>query len=95
MESAQITWYKSPSRIQGEERNDMRRNNPAGKIPTKRPILNRMKDAVMEIYLGLSEEEMKSLQAEIRSATETNCDYKIYDIAQMLKNSVDISVNGI
>lgn len=73
----------------------MSKNNPIGNIPTKRPILNRMKDAVMEIYQDLSEEEMKSLQAEIQSVTETNCDYKIYDIAQMLKGCVDTAVNGI
>lgn len=61
----------------------------------KRPILNRMRNAVMQIYMSLSEEEMKSLQAEIEFVTETNCDYKIYDIAHMLKSCVDTAVNGI
>lgn len=73
----------------------MSKNNPVGNISKKRPILNRMKNAVMEIYLDLSEEEMKSLQEEIQSVTETNCDYKIYDIAKMLKGCVDIAVNRI
>lgn len=73
----------------------MSKNNPVGNIPTKMPILNRMKSAVMDIYMGLSEEEMKALQAEIQSVTETNCDYKIYDIAKMLKGCVDTAVNGI
>ena len=73
----------------------MSKNNPVGNIPKKRPILNRMKNAVMEIYLDLSEEEMKSLQEEIQSVTETNCDYKIYDIAKMMKDCVDTAVNGI
>ncbi|WP_297642773.1 hypothetical protein [uncultured Bacteroides sp.] len=73
----------------------MSKKNQAGNIPAKMPILNRMKDAVMEIYLELSEKEMKSLQAEIQSVTETNCDYKIYDIANMLKDCVDTAVNGI
>lgn len=73
----------------------MSKSNSVGTIPTKRPILSRMRDAVMEIYMDLSEEEMKSLQAEIQSVTETNCDYKIYDIAKMLKSCVDTAVNGI
>lgn len=73
----------------------MSKNNSVGTIPTKMPILNRMKNAVMDIYMGLSEDEMKSLQAEIQSVTETNCDYKIYDLAKMLKGCVDIAVNGI
>lgn len=73
----------------------MSKNNPGGKIPTKMPILNRMKNAIMEICMELSKEELKSLQAEIQSVTETNCDYKIYDIAKMLKNYVDIMVDGI
>lgn len=73
----------------------MSKNNAVGTIPTKRPILSRMRDAVMEIYLDLSDDEMKSLQAEIQSVTETNCDYKIYDIAKMLKGCVDTDVNGI
>lgn len=73
----------------------MSKNNPVGNIPTKRPILNRMKDAVMKIYLDLSEEEMKSLQVEIQSVTETNCDYKIYDIAKMFKGLVGTKVNEI
>lgn len=73
----------------------MSKNNPVGNIPKKRPILNRMKNAVMEIYLDLSEEEMKSLQEEIQSVTETNCDYKMYDIAKMMKGCVDTAVNGI
>lgn len=73
----------------------MSKNNPVGNIPKKRPILNRMKNAVMEICLDLSEEEMKSLQKEIQSVTETNCDYKIYYISKMLKTYVDTAVNGI
>ena len=73
----------------------MSKNNPVGNIPTQRPILNRMKDTLMQIYLNLSKEEMKSLQAEIQSVTETNCDYKIYDIEYMLKGCVDTAVDGI
>lgn len=71
------------------------KRNIQGTIPEKMPILNRMRNAVMQVYMELSEEEMKSLQAEIRSVTETNCDYKIYDIAQMLKGCVDTAVEGI
>lgn len=66
-----------------------------GKISESRPILNRMKNAVMDIYMGLSEDEMRALQVEINSVTETNCDYKIYDIARMLKGCVDTAVNRI
>lgn len=73
----------------------MSRNNPVGNIPAKRPILNSMKNALMEIYMDLSEAEMKSLQSEIQSVTETNCDYKIYDIANILKDCVNTAVNGI
>lgn len=71
------------------------RRNIKGTIPEKMPILNRMKNAVMQVYMELSEEEMKSLQAEIRSVTETNCDYKVYYIAQMMRNCVDTAVGGI
>ncbi|MBD5463968.1 MAG: hypothetical protein HDR24_13100 [Lachnospiraceae bacterium] len=73
----------------------MSKNNPVGSVPIAMPILNRMKEAVMQIYMNLSEEEMKNLQAEIKSVTETNCSYRIYDIAQMMKDSVDTAVNGI
>lgn len=70
----------------------MSKNNSVRVITPELPILNRMRDAVMEIYMDLSEKEMRSLQAEILSVTETNCDYKIYEIAQMLKSSVDVAV---
>ena len=73
----------------------MSKKSRVGNIPTEMPILSRMRDAVMEICLDLSEEEMKSQQSEIQSVTETNCDYKIYDIANMLKNHVDTVINGI
>lgn len=69
-------------------------NNPVGAIPARTPILIKMRNAMMKIYMDLSEEEMESLQAEIQSITEINCDYKIYDIAQMLKGCVDTAVNG-
>lgn len=73
----------------------MRKNNEVGVIAIETPILARMREAVIQIYMDLSEEEMKCLQTEIQSVTETNCDYKIYEIARMMEPSVDTAVNGI
>lgn len=63
----------------------MSKNNPVGDIPISTPILRRMNIEIMRIYSGLTEGEMKSLQDEIQSVTETNCNYIIYGIAQILK----------
>lgn len=73
----------------------MSKNNPVGNIPIETPILTRMENAVMKIYMGLSEEEMKSLQAEIQSVTGSNCNYIVYDIAQMMKYDIDTALKGI
>lgn len=74
----------------GEEEN-MSKNNPVGTIPVEIPILTRMRDTIMNIYIELSKEEEKSLQTEIESVTESNCDWVIYDIAQILKDYIEIS----
>ncbi len=70
-------------------------NNPVGDIPIATPMLGRVLDAAWTAYSNMTENEVRALEKEIKSVTETNCDYKIYDIAQMLKSSVDIAVNGI
>ena len=59
----------------------MSKNNPVGTIPVEMPILTRMRNAMMGIYMELSEEEEKSLQTEIESVTESNCDWMIYDLS--------------
>ncbi len=69
----------------------MSKNNPVGTIPVEMPILTRMRNAMMGIYMELSEEEEKSLQTEIESVTESNCDWMIYDIAQIFKDYIEIS----
>ena len=69
----------------------MSKNNPVGTIPVEMPILTRMRNAMMGIYMELSEEEEKSLQTEIESVTESNCDWTIYDIAQIFKDYIEIS----
>lgn len=70
-------------------------NNPVGNIPIETPILRRMNNEIYNIIHNLTDGEMKLLQTEINSVTETNCDYKVYDIAQMLKSYVNAAVNGI
>ena len=69
----------------------MSKNNTVGTIPVEMPILTRMRNAMMGIYMELSEEEEKSLQTEIESVTESNCDWMIYDIAQIFKDYIEIS----
>ena len=69
----------------------MSKNNPVGTIPVEMPILTRMRNAMMGIYMELSEEEEKSLQTEIESVTESNCEWMIYDIAQIFKDYIEIS----
>ncbi|MDE5696591.1 MAG: hypothetical protein K2I96_04140 [Lachnospiraceae bacterium] len=64
-------------------------------IAVETPILRQMEQAIVQIYLDLSMDEMKDLQAEIQSVTESNCDFKVYDIAQMMKGYVDTAINGI
>ncbi len=64
-------------------------------IAVETPILSQMEQAIVQIYLDLSMDEMKSLQAEIQSVTKSNCDFKVYDIAQMMKEYVDTAINGI
>lgn len=73
----------------------MSKNNPVGNIPISTPILRKMNIEIMRIYTGLSEQEKKHLQYEIQSVTETNCDYMIYDIAQLMKDYVKTSLEGI
>lgn len=73
----------------------MNKHNDAGTVAISTPILNRMNKEIMRIYMGLSDGEMKCLHEEIKSVTETNCDYIIYDIAQMMKDYVNTAVNGI
>lgn len=69
----------------------MSKNNPVGTIPVEMPILTHMRNTIMDIYMELSEEEEKSLQTEIESVTESNCDWMIYDIAQIFKDYIEIS----
>ena len=69
----------------------MSKNNPVGTIPVEMPILTSMRNAMMGIYMELSEEEEKSLQTEIESVTESNCYWMIYDIAQIFKDYIEIS----
>lgn len=68
----------------------MSKNNQVETTGVEVPILTRMRDAVTDIYMELSEEE-KSLQTEIESVTESNCDWMIYDIAQIFKDYIEIS----
>lgn len=64
-------------------------NNPVGNIPIETPILRRIKIEIYHIIHGLTGDEMKLLQEEMQSVTETNCNYKIYDLAQLLKDYAD------
>lgn len=67
----------------------MSKNNPVGNIPKKHPMLSRILQAAMDVYRGMDDKEVIELQKEIQSVTETNCSYKIYDIAKMMRHEVD------
>lgn len=69
--------------------------NGTGCISIPTPILHTMYSAVIKILAGLSETEIKALNAEITSVTENNCNSMVYDIAQMVKGYTDIAVHGI
>lgn len=67
----------------------MSKNNPVGDIPIEHPMLSKILQAAMKIYLDMPKEEVKALDKEIKSVTETNCSSDIYDIAKMLEYRVD------
>lgn len=67
----------------------MSRNNPVGNIPIKTPMLSRIFDAAWTVYLNMREDEVKALDKEIKSVTETNCSADIYDMAKILEDRVD------
>lgn len=70
-------------------------NNPVGNIPIETPMLRRLNVEFYNIIHNLTADEKKLLQEEINSVTETNCDYNLYDIAQMLKDYANMPFNGI
>ncbi|MBD5463967.1 MAG: hypothetical protein HDR24_13095 [Lachnospiraceae bacterium] len=67
----------------------MSKNNQVGNIPIETPMLKRILKAAMDVYIGMSEEETKALNEEIKVVTETNRSCDIYDIAKMLEDRVD------
>lgn len=67
----------------------MSRNNPVGNIPIKTPMLSRIFDAAWTVYLNMTEDEVKVLDKEIKSVTETNCSADIYDMAKILEDRVN------
>lgn len=73
----------------------MNKNNGLGTIPISTPILKRMNRAIMGVYRELTAEELKALGDEIKSVTETNCSSRIYDIANMLADDVNMAVKLI
>ncbi|MCM1200239.1 MAG: hypothetical protein NC548_31310 [Lachnospiraceae bacterium] len=73
----------------------MNNNNPVGNIPIETPILRQINVEIYNILHHLTADEKKMLQKEINSVTEENCDYKIYDIAQMLKDYASMPFNGV
>lgn len=67
----------------------MSENNPVGNIPIATPMLSRIFDAAWTVYLNMTEDEVKALDNEIKSVTETNCRADIYDMAKILEDRVD------
>ena len=67
----------------------MSKNNPVGKIPVETPMLKRIFNAAWKTYEGMTEKEIKELNKEIKSVTETNCSSDIYDMAKILEYRVD------
>lgn len=66
----------------------MSRNNPVGHIPIKTPMLSRILHVAMGVYRGMDDNEVKALNEEIKSVTETNCNHRIYDIAKVMEQEV-------
>lgn len=67
----------------------MSKNNPVGNVPIKTPMLSRVFDAAWTVYLNMTEDEVKALDKEIKSVTETNCSADIYDMAKILDDRVN------
>ena len=72
----------------------MSKNNPVGNIPIATPMLKKILRDAMHTYYNMTTSEKKALDAEIKSVTETNCDYMVYDMAQMLKHCVSADIDG-
>lgn len=66
----------------------MSKNNPVGNIPIATPMLSKIFDAAWTVYLNMTEDEVKALDKEIKSVTETNCRSDIYDMAKILEDRV-------
>lgn len=67
----------------------MSRNNPVGNIPIETPLLRKMVAAVNDIYLDMSEDEVRELDKEIKSVTDTNCSADVKCMAEMFACCVD------
>lgn len=67
----------------------MSKNNPVGNIPIETPLLKNMVAAVNSVYLGMNENEVRELDKEIKSVTDTNCSADVKCIAEMLEHRVD------
>ena len=66
----------------------MSKNNPVGNIPISTPMLSKIFEAAWTVYLNMTEDEIKALDKEIKSVTETNCCADIYDMAKILEDRV-------
>lgn len=67
----------------------MSKNNPVGNIPIQTPMLRKIFDAAWKTYENMTGNEVKELDKEIKSVTETNCCSDIYDMAKILEYRVD------
>lgn len=67
----------------------MSKNNPVGNVPIATPMLSKIFDATWTVYLNMTEDEVKALDKEIKSVTETDCSSDIYDMAKILGDRVD------
>lgn len=67
----------------------MSKNNPVGNLPIEHPMLSKILQSAMKVYLDMPKEEVRALDKEIKSVTETNCSSDIYDIAKMLEYRVE------
>ncbi len=67
----------------------MSKNNPVESMPIQTPMLRKIFNAAWKVYEDMTEKEVKELDKEIKSVTETNCSSDIYDMAKILECRVD------
>lgn len=63
-------------------------DNSEKSISEQFTILNRLEKALMKEYVNMSDDDILTLNKEIKEVTESNCSYTKYCIAKSLENTV-------